>query len=218
MASFSSPAVSTREYLVSRWAETLRLVGSEGVKSEVLEEILLRYSDSSRYYHTTEHLRSGFEVLDRYLKARTTGEVELAFWYHDFEYNTQAKDNELQSASVASDRITRSLQLPLSFAIEVGKLILATKHSSEPSTPGAKVLVDMDLSILGEDPKAFATYEENIRKEYSWVDDLTFKRGRQEVLQCFLKPTIYYTPELRSSSYELRARGNLERSISRLSA
>jgi predicted metal-dependent HD superfamily phosphohydrolase len=218
MASFSSPAISTREYLTSRWAETLRLVGSEGAKPEVFEEIFLRYSDSSRYYHITEHLRSGFEVLDRYLKSRTSSEIELAFWYHDFEYNTQAIDNELRSASAASDRITKSLQLPLNFAIGVGKLILATKHSSEPSTSDAKVLVDMDLSILGEDPKVFDTYEENIRKEYSWVDDLTFKRGRQEVLQRFLKPIIYYTPELRSSSYEFRAKSNLERSISRLSA
>lgn len=71
--------IKTKDYLASRWDETLNLVGSTGTSSSVFEEILTKYQEPWRYYHTLEHLRSGFEVLDRYLKSKTTGQVELAF-------------------------------------------------------------------------------------------------------------------------------------------
>ena len=206
----------TRDYLTARWAETLRLVGSEGASPEVIEEILAKYQEPGRFYHTIEHLRSGFEVLDRHLRMKTGGDIELAFWYHDFIYDPRALDNENKSAEVASDRITKALQIPLNFAIGVGKLILATRRLADPGTEQAKVLIDMDLSILGETAPAFDLYEENIRKEYSWVPEVDFRKDRREILERFLKPTIFFTPELRSSLYEVRARENLQRSIGKL--
>jgi predicted metal-dependent HD superfamily phosphohydrolase len=216
MDSIEDPVVKTRDYLTARWAETLKLVGSSGAPLDVFEEILTKYQEPCRFYHNLEHLRSGFEVLDRHFKSTSTGQVELAFWYHDFEYDPRATDNESKSAGVASDRITKVLQIPLNFAIEVGKLILATKYTASPSTDQAKILLDIDLSILGEAPAVFDQYELNIRKEYSWVPEVDFRNGRREILQRFLKPTIYNTPEMRSSLYEMRARENLQRSIENL--
>lgn len=58
--------VKTRDYLAARWAETLKIVGSEGALPDVLEEILTKYQESWRFYHNLEHLRSGFEVMDRH--------------------------------------------------------------------------------------------------------------------------------------------------------
>lgn len=144
--------------------------------------------------------------------------MELAFWYHDFEYDPRSSDNESKSAEVASDRITKALQIPLNVAIEVGKLILATKYTADPSTDQARVLLDIDMSILGEPAAVFDQYEEDIRKEYSWVSEIDFKSGRREILQRFLKPTIYNTPEMRNSLYEVRAKENLQRSIEKLAA
>jgi predicted metal-dependent HD superfamily phosphohydrolase len=219
MSPLEIPVIRTKDYLASRWAETLNLVGSTGAPSSVLEEILTKYQEPWRYYHTLEHLRSGFEVLDRYLKSRTTGQVELAFWYHDFEYDPKATDNENKSAEVASERVTRSLQLPLTFAIEVGKLILATKHTSDPNTESAKVLLDMDLSILGEIPEVFDQYELGIRQEYPefLVPKEIFRETRREILRRMLRDPFYNTPEMRLSPYESRVRSNIERSINKLS-
>lgn len=208
--------VKTREYLTARWAETLNLVGSTGAPSSVFEEILTKYQEPWRFYHTLKHLRSGFEVLDHFFKSKVTGQVELALWYHDFEYDTHASDNENKSAEVASDRITKILQIPLNFAIEVGQLILATKYTAGPSTDQAKILLDVDLSVLGEAPAVFDQYEEDVRKEYSWVPEVDFRNGRREILERFLNPTIYNTTEMRSSLYEVRARENLKRSIEKL--
>ena len=205
--------VKTRDYLSARWVETLKLVSSSGAPPTMFEEILVKYQEPWRFYHTLEHLRSGFEVLDRFFKSRVTGQVELALWYHDFEYDTRASDNESKSAEVASDRITKILQIPLNFAIEVGQLILATKYTADPSMDQAKILLDVDLSILGETRVVFDQYEMAIRKEYSWVSEADFRKGQGEILKRFLKSTIYYTPEMRQSLYEVRARENLQRSI-----
>jgi predicted metal-dependent HD superfamily phosphohydrolase len=219
MSSLEIPVVKTKEYLASRWGETLKLVGSTGAPISIFEEILTRYQEPWRYYHTLEHLRSGFEVLDRYLKAKTTGQIELAFWYHDFEYDPKSTDNESRSAEVASERITKTLQIPLTFAIEVGKLILATKHTSTPSTESAKILLDMDLSILGEVPTVFDQYELDIRREYPefLVPKEIFRETRREILRRMLRDPFYNTPEMRLSPYESRVRSNIERSISKLS-
>lgn len=209
----------TRDYLAARWDETLKLVGSTGAPLSVFEEILTKYQEPWRYYHTLEHLRSGFEVLDRYLKAKTTGQIELAFWYHDFEYDPKSTDNENKSAEAASERVTKILQFPLTFAIEVGRLILATKHTTTPSTESAKVLLDMDLSILGEVPEVFDQYELNIRREYPefMVPKEIFRETRREILKQMLRDPFYNTPEMRSSPYESRVGSNIEGSISKLS-
>jgi predicted metal-dependent HD superfamily phosphohydrolase len=219
MSSIEIPVIKTRDYLTARWDETLKLVGSTGTPLSVFEEILTKYQEPWRYYHTLEHLRSGFEVLDRYLKAKTTGQIELAFWYHDFEYDPKSTDNENKSAQAASERVTKVLQLPLTLAIEVGRLILATKHTTTPSTESAKVLLDMDLSILGEVPEVFDQYELNIRREYPefMVPKEIFRETRREILKQMLRDPFYNTPEMRSSPYESRVRFNIEGSISKLS-
>jgi predicted metal-dependent HD superfamily phosphohydrolase len=219
MSSIEIPVTKTRDYLAARWDETLKLVGSTGAPLSVFEEILTKYQEPWRYYHTLEHLRSGFEVLDRYLKAKTTGQIELAFWYHDFEYDPKSTDNENKSAEAASERVTKILQFPLTFAIEVGRLILATKHTTTPSTESAKVLLDMDLSILGEVPEVFDQYELNIRREYPefMVPKEIFRETRREILKQMLRDPFYNTPEMRSSPYESRVGSNIEGSISKLS-
>jgi predicted metal-dependent HD superfamily phosphohydrolase len=218
MSSIEAPVVKTRDYLKARWGETLKLLDCTEVPSGVLEEILTKYQEPWRFYHTLEHLRSGFEVLDHYLKPKTTGQIELAFWYHDFEYDPKATDNENRSAEVASDRITKFFQVPLTFTIEVGQLVLATKHMASPSTESAKVLLDMDLSVLGEVPDVFDRYELDIRREYPelLVSEKDFKRSRSEILKRMLRDPFYNTHEMRSSPYESRVRLNIDRSISKL--
>ena len=83
--------------------------------------------------------------------------------------------------------------------------------------PDAEILVDIDLSILGQDAETFDNYERAIRQEYAHVDDNAFRKGRSAILQRFLdRPAIYATPRMRSR-YEEPARQNLRRSLLNLS-
>lgn len=52
---------------------------------------------------------------------------------------------------------------------QVQQLILITAHQTMPQTIDEKIIVDVDLAIFGATPQRFAEYEQQIRKEYSWV-------------------------------------------------
>ncbi len=73
-------------------------------------------------------------------------------------------------------------------------LILLTQHGSpaapplDPEDTDARLLLDIDLSILGtEDPAAFAAYDAGIAVEYAHVPPDAYRSGRRKVLQHFLE-------------------------------
>jgi predicted metal-dependent HD superfamily phosphohydrolase len=76
----------------------------------------------------------------------------------------------------------------------------------------------MDLAILGADPESFWQYEENIRKEYAWVSESSFRKPRRiEILRGFLnRKYIYYHEEYRGM-FEQKARLNLKQAVAKLS-
>ena len=84
------------------------------------------------------------------------------------------------------------------------------------TTADAKLLVDVDLSILGAPPARFDEYEWQVREEYSWMPDWMFRHKRREILEAFLaRPRVFNTEHF-FTSYEVQARANLERSIKSL--
>lgn len=223
------------EFLRARWHRTLSSTlkaPKNGMADGVCDQILASYSESSRHYHTAEHLMNCFQVFDRVFPVQTPdalpasgvtsltpegrGCVELALWFHDIVYDPKdTTSNEAQSAEVAGD-VLRGLDLPR-FVEPVKALILLTKHDATPETNEARVLVDVDLAILGEPPAMFDAYERNVRKEFSWVDPDAFKVGRAKVLKRFLdREWIYFTPEMRRNGFEGRAQDNLRRSLKAL--
>ena len=79
-----------------------------------------------------------------------------------------------------------------------------------------KLIVDLDLAILGKSAEEFDAYEANIRKEYNDIPEDQFRKGRSDILETFLnKPAIYYTDYF-MNKYQLTAVVNLRRSIGRL--
>ena len=210
-------SVDTETYLLSRWGQTLKLAGVELQHPALIKEIIDEYDYTGRYYHTKEHLRSMFRVYDRFFKDPNV-EVEFAIWYHDFFYDVKSKTSEARSAEHASDKLTNDLKLPLDLGIRVGKLILSTQYQVDPKSRDKMILRDVELSIFGEFPEFFDEYEENIRREYSFVPIADFRVGRAEILQRFLRPVFYSTPELQTSPYEGWAQSNIRRSLEKLKA
>src|SRR5262249_18069786 len=98
----------------------------------------------------------------------------------------------------------------------VRELVLITKTHNPDAHIDAPLLVDIDLSILGQPEKRFWEYELQIRQEYSWVPEEVFHAKRSEILERFLSRNRIYATEWFFQKYEEQARANLKSSLARL--
>lgn len=202
--------------LASGFDALWRRIGARGDAAPVFARLTALYSQPHRAYHNLRHIA---DCLKEFEAARAlcerADEVELALWFHDAIYDPRAKENEEQSARLARE-VIQGAALPAEFGDHVEALILATKHNAPPRENDARLIVDIDLAILGQDEARFDEYETAIRKEYDWVPEAQFKTGRSAILRSFLvRPRIYSTDFFRDM-YEARARRNLDRSLRRL--
>lgn len=202
--------------LQASWRRAWRDIGAAGTGEAVRDRLLAAWREPARRYHTLQHLAeclAGFESA-RGLAARP-GEVELALWFHDAVYDVRGHDNEERSAAWARDALAAA-GVDGAAVARVDALVLATRHAAPAGTPDAMLLVDIDLAILGAAAERFAQYEAQVRDEYAWVDDTTFRLRRREVLTSFLaRPTIYVTDHHRGL-LESAARANLAHSVAQL--
>jgi predicted metal-dependent HD superfamily phosphohydrolase len=120
-----------------------------------------------------------------------------------------------QSADWARESV-RAAGLAPEIGERIHALVMATRHDAVPASPDARLLVDVDLSILGAEPLRFDEYERQVRDEYAWVPGPVFRHERRRILEAFLaRPRIYQTQHFYIAR-ESRARANLERSIGAL--
>lgn len=174
------------------------------------------YDVPPRAYHNWGHVEACLRELEHVRGISEDADtLELAIWFHDCVYDPQRHDNEERSADLAQKWLGES-SLSAARIGAVADLILATKHNAIPTSLDAQLIVDIDLSILGQDTATFDAYERAIRQEYSFVPEDAFRTGRARILRSFLdRPSIYCTEPFRSR-YEQPARENLSRSIQQL--
>ncbi|UCM88735.1 HD domain-containing protein [Streptomyces marincola] len=172
----------------------------------VREELLARWGEPHRRYHTVTHLR---DVLERLVPLREFAEdpeaVELAAWFHDAVYDPRAPDNEERSASLAERLLAGDSRAP-----EVARLVrLTAGHAPADDDRNGAVLCDADLGVLAGPPAAYAAYAAAVRQEYHFVDDAAFREGRAEVLRRLLAlPRLFKTP-YGAEHWEATARFNV---------
>ena len=198
---------------LERWSRFWRRLEADGSPEPVYRLLSDLYAEPQRAYHTLRHLT---HCLDEFEDARHLAEhpndVEMALWFHDAIYDPKATDNEARSAELAR-RTAAEARLPEAFGTRVAALVLATRHQGIPEGADARLLVDIDLAILGRPQSEFDDYEANIRKEYLFVPWPEYRSARSAVLQSFLdRKAIHWTDYFRRKS-ESRARANLERSL-----
>jgi predicted metal-dependent HD superfamily phosphohydrolase len=203
---------------IGQWVETWRELGvSDSPELRRLHgDVLGRYSEPHRHYHTAQHLAECFEkVQDIIHLAEHPAEVNVGLWFHDAIYDTQRHDNEERSAACARSA-ARGLGVSAESAERIYDLIMFTRHAAVPIGVDAQVLVDADLSILGAQPARFQEYEAQVRREYGWVPEEMFRSSRATILKEFLgRPHVYCTAHFRAR-YEAQARRNLQRSLAHL--
>lgn len=178
---------------------------------DVFRELEQTYSDDPRRYHTLRHIEQCLQEFDevRHL-AKEPAAVELALWFHDAIYDPRESDNEEQSARM----LRRMVESP--FTEEAIALIFATKHERLHLEQDAALVCDIDLAILGKPPQDFDVYERQIRYEYDWVPEQAYREGRAKLLMKFMARQSIYATGVFQDRYEVQARNNLQRSISRL--
>lgn len=211
------------EALRGRWQtlwERLQRHGAAGDEESVYRRLASGYCEPHRAYHDLSHVEHALNELEEVRDlAQDPDAVEFALWFHDVVYEIGARNNEEESARLARETAAE-LHLDEAWAGRVAELILATRHESPARGIDAQLVVDIDLSILGQSPERFDAYEAAIRKEYAPVIEQRgaerFDAGRAGILKRFLsRPAIYSTDHFREK-YEAQARANLKRSIERL--
>ena len=176
-------------------------------------DVLLRYSEPHRHYHTRQHLAECFEKVEDIISlAGHPGEVLVGLWFHDAIYDTQRHDNEQRSADWARSA-AHELGASAESAQRIHDLIMFTRHSAAPVGVDAQVLVDADLSILAAPPARFQEYEAQVRREYAWVSDEVFRSRRATILKELLGRSHLYSTAHFQDRYEAQARRNLRQSL-----
>jgi len=153
------------------------------------------YSEEHRAYHTLDHIDACFRHLDTVAEqAEHPHEIELALWFHDVVYEPFSGSNEEDSAAMAKQFLTEN-NIDVACVDRIYDLIILTKDHRSPATVDAKIMLDVDLSILGSSPVIYAQFEKDVRQEYQQVPWSTFREKRKEILQSFLdRPRLYHTP------------------------
>jgi predicted metal-dependent HD superfamily phosphohydrolase len=173
-----------------------------------------RWSEPQRAYHTLDHLHEVLATIDALQEAGEPLDdpeaVRLAAWYHDAVYDPRSQHNEAASADLARAELP-ALGLAPARVERVAQLVLITRdHRPPPGDTDAAVLCDADLAVLARPPEDYRAYAASVRREYAFVPEDAWRRGRAAVLRGLLAKDPLYATATQRSRGEDRARRNLQ--------
>jgi predicted metal-dependent HD superfamily phosphohydrolase len=222
MERYHELTIGWQQFWVDRSNATLDRVQQQEIEY-IFKLLIAAYTQPNRHYHNLDHIHHLLTIIERFDRKNSPqlerlqdpSSVILAAWFHDFVYDPQAVDNEVQSAKAATELLA-NLNLCLDLD-RIEQLILATQgHQIDPDDADLCMFLDADLAILGADRLRYATYLRSIRREYEWVDEASYRTGRSRVLASFLQRDRLYYTDLLFDELEAIARMNLQREISLL--
>ena len=199
------------------------------------EDLLERYEQPHRKYHTSVHLSEMLTALKTLYKRHHTATpraVLLAAWFHDAVYEANPGDDEAASADLARTALTplaSTGSLTNREVTAIAHLIeLTASHQLangiEEYTSGALTradaafFLDADLAILAADSPRYTRYVAGVRAEYAHYAPDAFTRGRAAILQGFLNRTAIYASDTAHLLWDAPARLNLRTELEGYSA
>jgi predicted metal-dependent HD superfamily phosphohydrolase len=198
--------------LLERWNATLPN------QPEIGQDLLRRYAEPHRRYHTVNHLHHVLVMIDELAENQDLFLVRLAAWFHDAVYAVPAGQlsNEEASARLAIRTLGRA-GLEQEDLNKVARLVRLTEtHVPGSRDPEGELLCDADLAILAAPPDAYARYVEQVRAEYAAVPEPQFLAGRLAVLTELADREIFRTTGGRRLT--AAARDNLEAEMRTITA
>ncbi len=200
--------------------ETQRIYPLSWKLPQLIHDIVDRYDEPWRKYHTIEHIATGFAHLRNYLEViKNPVLVWWAWLLHDVVFVPNAENNEHCSAELACAWLTR-MNIDQRIANEVCAWIRSTKHHIiEPSLfsdrfPHGRdddlaLLIDIDLAPLAAPNKAFMRDTELLQKESHPMPSSTFYAKQAVFASNMLQRQKIYLSEY-FTYLENDARKNLE--------
>lgn len=183
--------------------------------SRIGTDLLDRYGESGRLYHTIDHINHCLGEFDQVRDDCSQADaVELAIWFHDAVYNFPAVENEKLSAAFfleVSDEVVES-----AFRHKVAALVMATEHLEVPTDADQRILVDVDLSSFGLPWEQFAADGKNIRQELHYLSDARFYSGQIAFMESLLARKTIFNTDYFFDQYEQKARENVSQYLSAL--
>ncbi|MCH2223159.1 MAG: hypothetical protein MK066_00220 [Crocinitomicaceae bacterium] len=182
---------------------------------KLFDYIIQPYQESGRCYHTLNHVYSLLLLIDKQ-ELVTFNRITLIItaFFHDLVYIAGSSKNETASAELMKQLfINQGITHPI--IIAAAKIITDTqKHKSKD--PLSQLFLDMDLSILGADEKAYETYSKQVRQEFICTPQTLYNIGRKRFIRETLeRPSIFYTKYF-IDNYEEQAIENLKNELNTL--
>jgi predicted metal-dependent HD superfamily phosphohydrolase len=205
--------------LSERWKRLIEPIATRGDVPGEGERLLARYREPQRRYHTVAHLEQGFGEIDRITERLARREVvELAFFFHDAVYSVyRTAANEAKSAALLRE-VGGALGIDATIIDAAARLVVATRLHDDAPDEDARLFLDVDLSILGQDEHTFDQYERDVRAEYAWLPTWYFGYQRRRFLRAMLaRPAVFHSEAFRDR-YERIARDNMARSLAKRSS
>lgn len=202
----------------ARALEAARAPGGGPDPAPYADNLLGRWQEPQRRYHTLAHLTTVLDHVDALAEhAADPDVVRLAAWFHDAVYLPERSENEERSARLA-ERALPEAGVPDAKAAEVARLVrLTATHDPAGDDHDGQVLCDADLAILAAPPSAYAAYTAEVREEYHFVLNDAFRTGRSAILRQLLGlPRLFHTP-YGQEHWEATARYNLAAELELLS-
>jgi predicted metal-dependent HD superfamily phosphohydrolase len=218
--------------LCTRWTQALKAARATSDKgagnapdpTPYADNLLARYQEPHRRYHTLAHLTAvldHIDVLEVALEQAGTPApdpalVRLAAWFHDAVYAPDRSENEERSARLA-ERALREAGVSTAGTAEVARLVrLTVTHAPAADDLNGQLLCDADLAILAAPSDTYAAYTSAVREEYAFVPEDAFRQGRAAVLRQLLAlPRLFRTP-YGTQRWEKAARANIAAELERL--
>ena len=187
-----------------------------GLGEKIAPMIYDAYGSLDRQYHNLLHIAQMLHISDGFaLSKRDRAVLRCAILFHDIVYDPRAHDNEERSAA-----LMRSLLAGKGDHVddveEVARLILFTKDYARPKTRLEQCMADADLAMFADEGKVYQRHVMNIRREFSHVDELTWRQGRLAFLVSLKEAArlrngrLYH---LLPPMYEAQAQRNLDTEI-----
>src|SRR5687767_13215314 len=142
------PIDDQKSELLARWNATLPR------QQELGENLITRYSEPHRHYHTTKHLLNVLTMIDQLADDHDVFLVQLAAWFHDAFYAMPAGQvgNEEASARLRWRQLRR-VGLEREDLNRIARRVRLTEtHLPGPRDPEGELLCDADLAILSSEP------------------------------------------------------------------
>lgn len=181
------------------------------------EELLGRWQEPHRAYHDVRHLAQALGAAQLVSGGAPSRPARLALWFHDAVYELRPGLDEEASAALAQERLAGLL--PAAEVDEVARLVrLTASHDPEPGDAAGAVVMDADLSILGQPAGRYHVYVRDIRTEYRAVPEEDFQRGRTQVLRSLLALDPLFRTAAGARAWLPAARHNLSEELLRWQA